>query len=87
MSLEEVRGALINAAWRLSNEICRLSSLSAAAAQARQEREAVGELRRMVEIIKKFRVVTFTLDPDGVYYEAGEEGKHSHGLLMRGDDG
>lgn len=34
MSLEEVRGALINAAWRLSNEICRLFPLSGAAAQA-----------------------------------------------------
>ena len=42
MSLEEVRGTLINAAWRLSNEICRLFPLSGAAAQARQEREAVG---------------------------------------------
>lgn len=61
--------------------------LSGAAAQARQEREAVGELRRMVELIKEFRVVTFTLDPDGVYYEAGEEGKHSYGVLMRGEDG
>ena len=87
MSLEEIRGALINAAWRLSNEICRLFPLSEAAAQARQEREAVGELRRMVELIKEFRVVTFTLDPDGVYYEAGEGGKHSYGVLMRGEDG